>query len=80
MCLPAGRLIPLTDELEITVNGETVQLPAGSTVAKLVAARGLRPEQVAVEVNREIVPRATHADHALTAGDRVEIVTMVGGG
>ena len=53
---------------------------AGSTVAKLVAARGLRPEQVAVEVNREIVPRATHADHALTAGDRVEIVTMVGGG
>ena len=78
MCLPAGRLIPLTDELEITVNGETVQLPAGSTVAKLVAARG--PEQVAVEVNREIVPRATHADHALTAGDRVEIVTMVGGG
>lgn len=80
MCLPAGRLIPLTDELEITVNGETVQLPAGSTVAKLVAARGLRPEQVAVEVNREIVPRATHADHALSAGDRVEIVTMVGGG
>ena len=80
MCLPAGRLIPLTDALEITVNGETVQLPAGSTVAKLVAARGLRPEQVAVEVNREIVPRATHADHALSAGDRVEIVTMVGGG
>ena len=80
MCLPAGRLIPLTDQLEITVNGEAVQLPAGSTVAKLVAARGLRPEQVAVEVNREIVPRATHADHALTAGDRVEIVTMVGGG
>jgi len=80
VCLPAGRLIPLTDELEITVNGETVQLPAGSTVAKLVAARGLRPEQVAVEVNREIVPRATHADHALSAGDRVEIVTMVGGG
>jgi len=80
VCLPAGRLIPLTDELEITVNGETVQLPAGSTVAKLVAARGLRPEQVAVEVNREIVPRATHADHALSTGDRVEIVTMVGGG
>lgn len=80
MRLPAGRLIPLTDELEITVNGEAVQLPAGSTVAELVAARGLRPEQVAVEVNREIVPRASHAEHLLASGDRIEIVTMVGGG
>ena len=80
MRLPAGRLIPLNHDLEITVNGETVQLPAGATVAALVAARGLRPEQVAVEINREIVPRVTHADHALTDGDRVEIVTMVGGG
>ena len=80
MCLPAGRLIPLTEELEITVNGEAVQLPAGSTIAALVAARGLRPEQVAVEVNREIVPRASHAEHPLASGDRIEIVTMVGGG
>ena len=80
MRLPAGRLIPLTEELEITVNGEAVQLQAGSTVAALVAARGLRPEQVAVEVNREIVPRASHAEHPLASGDRIEIVTMVGGG
>ena len=70
----------MTEELEITVNGEAVQLPAGSTVAELVAARGLRPEQVAVEVNREIVPRASHAEHPLASGDRIEIVTMVGGG
>lgn len=80
MRLPAGGLIPLTGELEISVNGEAVRLPAGSSVADLVAARGLRPEQVAVEVNRAIVPRATHGEHALEPGDRVEIVTMVGGG
>ena len=73
-----GSADPLTDELR-SPSTQTAA-PRGSTVAKLVAARGLRPEQVAVEVNREIVPRATHADHALTAGDRVEIVTMVGGG
>lgn len=67
-------------ELEITVNGEAARLAAGSTVAALVASRGLRPEQVAVEVNREIVPRRVHGEHELQAGDRVEIVTMVGGG
>jgi len=64
----------------IHLNGEPHEVPAGSTVADLVAARGLRPEQVAVEVNRELAPRATHGDRVLEAGDRVENVTLVGGG
>ncbi|MDG1050058.1 MAG: sulfur carrier protein ThiS [Planctomycetota bacterium] len=64
----------------IHVNGEPLEVSAGSTVADLVAARGLRPEQVAVEVNQELAPRATHPERALEAGDRVEIVTLVGGG
>lgn len=70
----------MADGLEITVNGEAQRVPAGCTVAELVATRGLRPEQVAVELNRAIVPRATHGERALQQGDRVEIVTMVGGG
>lgn len=66
--------------LEILLNGEPFALEGGDTVAALVAQRGLRPEQVAVEVNRAIVPRKQHADHSLRPGDRVEIVTLVGGG
>jgi len=70
----------MPQSIEIHVNGEAAEVAAGATVASLVAGRGLAPEQVAVEVNREIVPRAQHADTPLAAGDRVEIVTLVGGG
>ncbi len=67
-------------ELLIAVNGEDMRVPAGSTVADLVASRGLKPSQVAIEINKDIVPRLTHADRKLEPGDRVEIVTLVGGG
>lgn len=70
----------MPDTIEFHLNGEPFALPAGATVADLVASRGLEPRQVAVEVNRAIVPRAQHADTPLGAGDRVEIVTLVGGG
>ena len=86
MRVPAHWLIPgvaaLTEtaHISIHVNGEALEVPGGSTVADLVASRDLKPEQVAVELNRSIVPRAKHAETKLGAGDRVEIVTMVGGG
>lgn len=67
-------------KLAIAVNGEQLRVPAGHSVADLVASRGLKPSLVAVEINKDIVPRATHADRVLVAGDRVEIVTLVGGG
>lgn len=70
----------MTGEIEIWINGASTSVQAGSTVADLVASKDLRPEQVAVEVNRAIVPRAEHGGTALHDGDRVEIVTMVGGG
>ncbi|MEM8711051.1 MAG: sulfur carrier protein ThiS [Planctomycetota bacterium] len=69
-----------SDEIVLHVNGEEMRLPLGSTVADLVAARGLTPREVAVERNREIVPRAEHGAVALKSGDRLEIVTLVGGG
>ncbi len=67
-------------ELEIQVNGETARMADGASVADLVASKGLRTDQVAVEVNKELVPRAQHSGTVLRAGDRVEIVTLVGGG
>ncbi|HVW35649.1 MAG TPA: sulfur carrier protein ThiS [Pirellulales bacterium] len=66
--------------MEITVNGEPRQAPSGTTIAALLAELGVEPRQVAVEVNLELVPRGRHAEHALAAGDRLEVVTLVGGG
>jgi len=64
----------------VRVNGEPHELPAGSSIAELVALLGLRPEVVAVEHNRALVPRAQHAQTLLAAGDELEVVTLVGGG
>jgi thiazole synthase len=69
----------MSETLDITVNGEPRRQPAGS-IADLVRALGLDPAKVAVERNREIVPRSTLADVALADGDRFEIVHFVGGG
>lgn len=66
--------------MRITVNGDVREADDGTTVAELLAAVGIDRRQVAVELNREIVPRAEHAARRLAEGDRVEIVTMVGGG
>jgi thiamine biosynthesis protein ThiS len=66
--------------MQISVNGEPRDLPPGETVATLIAALGLDVRQLAVERNLELVPRAQHAATALADGDRVEVVTLVGGG
>lgn len=66
--------------MRITLNGEPREVPAGARVADVVASLKLRPEYVAVERNREIVPRARHAETPLAEGDVVEVVTLVGGG
>jgi sulfur carrier protein len=66
--------------LTITLNGEQRQARRGSTVAELLAAMEITTRHVAVEVNLEIVPRSRHAEHQLAEGDRVEVVTLVGGG
>jgi len=67
-------------DIEIRLNGDPKQVPAGASVADLIALLELTPEQVAVEVNRELEPRAERGERSLAEGDRVELVTMVGGG
>jgi thiazole synthase len=64
----------------ITVNGETKSLPKSLTVAELLQVLGKDAAKLAVEVNRELVGRARHAEAVLKDGDAVEIVTLVGGG
>jgi sulfur carrier protein len=52
----------------------------GLTLAALLQELNLAARPVAVEVNEQLVPRLAHARHSLRAGDRLEVVTLVGGG
>ncbi|MBX3228291.1 MAG: sulfur carrier protein ThiS [Labilithrix sp.] len=66
--------------MKLTINGSERDVPDGLTVRALVEHLGLGGGPVAVEQNREVVPRAEHAARALKDGDTVEIVHFVGGG
>jgi sulfur carrier protein len=66
--------------IAVTVNDAPRQVPAGATLASLLAEIGLDTRKVAVERNLEIVPRSAYAETVLAAGDRLEIVHFIGGG
>ena len=81
--LPRHRVLvspPMSQSIEVVINGETRTVVQGTTVAALIVELGLGDKRVAVERNREVVPRAEHAATELAAGDRIELVTFVGGG
>ncbi|MEW6325244.1 MAG: sulfur carrier protein ThiS [Nitrospirota bacterium] len=64
----------------IIVNGTTRTVPEGWKIADLLSEVGMPPERVAVEVNQQIVDRREYVTKPLQSGDRVEIITFVGGG
>ncbi|KQZ33900.1 MULTISPECIES: sulfur carrier protein ThiS [Caulobacter] len=66
--------------MRLLLNGEEREIADIASIADLVFALGLDARKVAVERNLEIAPRSTYADTALADGDRIEIVTFIGGG
>ena len=66
--------------IHVSVNGESVSMPTGATLAELLRRLFLEGKPVAVEHNRRVVPRAEHSGVRLNHGDQLEIVTFVGGG
>ena len=66
--------------MTIQVNGQPREIEAGASVAKLLGELGVTQPHVAVELNLEVVPRGQHNATLLCEGDRVEVVTLVGGG
>ena len=66
--------------MKITINGEEREVGSLSTLAELVERLGTKPDRVAIEVNRELIPRERWVGTALAEGDRLEIVHFVGGG
>jgi sulfur carrier protein len=66
--------------VKIFVNGIEREVAGQTTIAQLLAELEVTERHVAVEVNLELVPRAQHAKHQLHESDRLEVVTLVGGG
>jgi sulfur carrier protein len=70
----------MSASIAVVINGETRTVVQGTTVSGLIDELGLGDRRVAIERNREVVPRAQHATTVLADGDRLELVTFVGGG
>jgi len=70
----------MTGEISVRVNGKEVRFPRGASVAALLERLEIATPRVAVERNREIVPKAAYASTALAEGDELEVVELVGGG
>ncbi|HEY8514492.1 MAG TPA: sulfur carrier protein ThiS [Candidatus Binatia bacterium] len=66
--------------MEIRLNGELRTVANGISIAELLESLGLATRRVAVERNRDIVPRESYAETRLEPGDVVEVVQFVGGG
>lgn len=66
--------------MKVIVNGEPRQIPDGTTIAALIRELGLLKAACAAELNRSLIPKRDHERTELHDGDRIELVTLVGGG
>ena len=66
--------------MRVTINGKEEEIDPNTSVATLLARHELRPAYVAVEINCDLVPRTDFDSTTIQEGDRLEIVTLVGGG
>ena len=70
----------MADFVRVRVNGESLEVAAGTQLLDFLESRGVDTRRVAVELGREVVPRARHADLEMREGDEFEVVAFVGGG
>lgn len=70
----------MMDGMNLSINGDKRSIESPLTLAALVESLGMKPDRVAVERNREIVPREQWLATELAEGDQLEIVHFVGGG
>jgi thiamine biosynthesis protein ThiS len=66
--------------MKVTVNGNEREVAEGTTIAQLVEQLKLKTDRIATEHNLAVIPKARYAETRLAEGDRLEIVTFVGGG
>ena len=70
----------MAERIALQVNGESRQATAGLSLQQLLVELGYEPRLVVVEFNGTIVPRAQWPEQPVAADDRLEVVTIVGGG
>lgn len=66
--------------MRVTVNGQTREVPPGTTLAELVKQLNVRTDRIAAERNLKVVPKAQYEATVLQEGDKLEVVSFVGGG
>lgn len=66
--------------MHITINGSQENYPADTAVSQLLDQLNLQNQRIALEINREIIPRSEYDNHLLNEGDIVEIIHAIGGG
>ena len=66
--------------MNILLNNKPEILFDGSTVQKLLEDKNIKSKYFAVEINRKIIPKSTHNTHIIKDGDKIEIITAIGGG
>lgn len=66
--------------MKIQLNGESREIPDNCTAQDLIEQLGLTGKRLAMELNREIVPRSRYASTTINNGDEIEIVHAIGGG
>jgi sulfur carrier protein len=79
-CVDGAALGRYNARVKIVLNGEVREVAPAITISALLEELGLESSRVAVEQNREIVPRRDHARTAVAEGDQIEVVHFVGGG
>jgi sulfur carrier protein len=70
----------MAEAIQIQVNGEPRGCRADATVGDLLRELSIKTERVAVELNLEILDRKEFDHRSLKPGDRVEILSFIGGG
>jgi sulfur carrier protein len=66
--------------MNILLNNKPVRLFDGSTVKKLLENKNIKNKYYAVEINRKIIPKSDHETYVINDGDKIEIITAIGGG
>ena len=66
--------------MNILLNNKPEMLFDGSTVKKLLENKNIKNKYYAVEINRKIIPKSDHETYVIKDGDRIEIITAIGGG
>jgi sulfur carrier protein len=72
--------MPSPDTIQVTVNDQPLEIAEGSSIAALLNTLDIRTNAIAVEINHKLIPGDQHTSTIVQANDRLEVVTLVGGG